>query len=167
MRLSSRRPAGGHEPSRRRTSVRRSFSSGGTSRGVLYRFVRRRQRHGSGFWVFHCSHLEIEFVTRAGALITRPAPLSRAQKQPLLTNILPKNPVLLVNHLDGPDTWLRLFNSLVGVASTAHLLWIRHPGMNIPAMEGVLSCRIEQRLTRSTFVGCLGPAFRDEHRRHR
>jgi len=39
--------------------------------------------------------------------------------------------------------------------------------MCVPAVEGVLLCRVEQRLTRPTLVGRLGPAFRDEHRCHR
>ena len=80
----------------------------------------------------------------------RPAPSQRGNKRsrsPLLTNIKPQARTLLVNYLDGSETCQGFSNSLVGLTPPAYLLWIRHPGMNIPAMEGVLSCRIEQRLT--------------------
>jgi len=61
----------------------------------------------------------------------------------MLTNILPRTGTLLVNHLNGLDPWLQLTISLVRLTPSANLLWIRHPQMSIPAVEGVLSFRIE------------------------
>jgi RimJ/RimL family protein N-acetyltransferase len=72
----------------------------------------------------------------------------------------------LVSDLDSSDISLRLSNPLVRLTPPAHLLWIRDPGLGIPAVEGMVSCRVEQRLARPTLVGRLGPAFRDEHRCH-
>ncbi len=47
----------------------------------------------------------------------------------------------------------------IGLPVPAYLLWIRHSRMGVPAVEGVLSCRVEQRFARPALVGRLRPAF--------